>query len=156
MKSLLPAAVIFFCSLVIKAQTNAPLMLPLMTQEEIDQLKPQNGMMIFNITQNAITYYSNGSWYLMSGECAPKPRSPEIDSFVVKDDKVLIYFHPVQPGFSYIFLKDMQALPEEIYSSPATFKLKDFKGKEIYMSIRSKNRCGASSPSQPFRILIGD
>ncbi|HUM52682.1 MAG TPA: hypothetical protein PK431_12745 [Chitinophagales bacterium] len=65
-----------------------------LTQKEIENiLSPSEGFIAFNKTTNCVNYYLNNQWNELCGSCIPKPPvAPDIESIVVDDLDIIIYF----------------------------------------------------------------
>lgn len=54
--------------------TTQGFLLPRMTSEQINALTPVEGLLVYNITSNNLTYYGNGKWYELTNKvCFPDP-----------------------------------------------------------------------------------
>lgn len=149
MKFLLATCVLLLVWIVSSFGQQAPLALKNVTSVELAKLNPTTGTMVYNITEDAIYYYGNDGWFALSGECVPKPVSPNIDSAFVDDNQLFVFFSPVNSLLNYVVEEGGTGLLGTVNSSPAVFDIIDFPRS---ITVRAKSKCGSSGPLQMFPV----
>lgn len=151
MKSLsITSLFILLCTLSCFGQ-QSPSILSNMTSVELEELTPKTGTMVYNTTVDAIYYYGNNGWFALSGECVPKPVSPNIDSAYVSQNRLFVYFSPVNSLVDYLVEEGGTKLLGTVKASPAIFSVSE---SPQFITVRASSKCGNSGPVQLFPVKL--
>jgi len=117
--------------------------LTVLTQEEINKLKPEDGTIVLNSSTQTLQYYISGVWYSLQGECSPRPVSPELDSCVAKNGILTVYFKSTG-NFDFVVEDETGQLLAKSNKSPILIDRSKTKAKTL--KIRAENICGKAGP----------
>lgn len=70
--------------------------IPTLSQVEIDQLAPTDGLVVFNTTSGCLNYFFSNNWFEVCGKCTPQPTIAKIDTILQIGNLLKIKFQPIK------------------------------------------------------------
>jgi uncharacterized protein (TIGR02145 family) len=136
-----------------------PTTFPLFSSAERDSLKEvQTGYTILNSTTGCINYYFNKQWLEICGKCSPTPLEAKVDSILIEDGIVQLYFSPFVLGCKYqIFV---QSFDQPIITEQSPVIANNLKLNSSYQfKCISSSKCGevqSANWSSPISVKLKD